>query len=138
MAVFFQWLHAALTDNALLMVFLIAVLGYLIGSIKICGLDLGTAGILLVALIFGHFGLSVPGLVRDMGLVCFVTAVGFIAGPKFFRNFLKNAKSYILLGVVIIASGVAVCVGTVKLFGVPTVRRGWRQPSRQPARMRQR
>ncbi len=120
MAVFFQWLHAALTDNALLMVFLIAVLGYLIGSIKICGLDLGTAGILLVALIFGHFGLSVPGLVRDMGLVCFVTAVGFIAGPKFFRNFLKNAKSYILLGVVIIASGVAVCVGTVKLFGVPT------------------
>ena len=41
MAVFFQWLHAALTDNALLMVFLIAVLGYLIGSIKICGLDLG-------------------------------------------------------------------------------------------------
>ena len=108
MAVFFQWLHAALTDNALLMVFLIAVLGYLIGSIKICGLDLGTAGILLVALIFGHFGLSVPGLVRDMGLVCFVTAVGFIAGPKFFRNFLKNAKSYILLGVVIIASGVAV------------------------------
>ena len=27
MAVFFQWLHAALTDNALLMVFLIAVLG---------------------------------------------------------------------------------------------------------------
>ena len=113
------WIQTNLLDSTLLMVFLIAVLGYLVGSIKICGLDLGTAGILLVALVFGHLGVSVPGLVRDMGLVCFVTAVGFIAGPKFFRNFKKNAKSYILLGVIIIAAGALSCVAIVKLIGVP-------------------
>ena len=113
------WIQTNLLDSTLLMVFLIAVLGYLVGSIKICGLDLGTAGILLVALVFGHLGVSVPGLVRDLGLVCFVTAVGFIAGPKFFRNFKKNAKSYILLGVIIIAAGALSCVAIVKLIGVP-------------------
>lgn len=58
------WIQANLLDSTLLMVFLIAVLGYLVGSIKVCGLDLGTAGILLVALVFGHLGVSVPGLVR--------------------------------------------------------------------------
>ena len=47
------WIQTNLLDSTLLMVFLIAVLGYLVGSIKICGLDLGTAGILLVALVFG-------------------------------------------------------------------------------------
>ena len=57
------WIQTNLLDSTLLMVFLIAVLGYLVGSIKICGLDLGTAGILLVALVFGHLGVSVPGLV---------------------------------------------------------------------------
>ena len=72
-----------------------------------------------MALVFGHLGVSVPGLVRDMGLVCFVTAVGFIAGPKFFRNFKKNAKSYILLGVIIIGAGALSCVAIVKLIGVP-------------------
>ena len=82
--------------SELLAVFVIATLGYLIGRITICGIDLGTAAVLLVALVFGHFGITTPPLVRDIGLVCFVTAVGFIAGPKFFRNFKQNAKSYVL------------------------------------------
>jgi Na+-driven multidrug efflux pump len=43
-------------------------------------------------LIFGHFGVTVPDIVGDIGLVLFVTAVGLIAGPKFFRNFKLNAK----------------------------------------------
>ena len=40
--------------NPLLALFLIAALGYLIGAIKIKGIELGTAGVLLVALVFGH------------------------------------------------------------------------------------
>ncbi|MBQ8184183.1 MAG: permease [Lachnospiraceae bacterium] len=104
----------------MMIVFLIAVIGYLVGRIRICGLDLGTAGILLVALVFGHFGVEVPSIVREMGLICFVTAVGFIAGPKFFRNFKLNAKSYVLLGLIVIAAGALTCVATILIFGVPT------------------
>ena len=68
--------------NTLMIVFLVAVIGYLVGSIKIRGVELGTAGVLLVALVFGHFGFEVPDLVRELGLICFVTSVGFIAGPQ--------------------------------------------------------
>ncbi|MCD7736630.1 MAG: permease [Lachnospiraceae bacterium] len=115
-----QWFQESVLSSTVMMVFLIAVIGYLVGSIKICGLELGTAGILLVALVFGHFGVEIPSLVRELGLICFVTSVGFIAGPKFFRNFKRNAKSYILLGVIIIAAGALVCVAVIRVFGVPT------------------
>ncbi|MGN0372951.1 MAG: permease [Enterocloster sp.] len=115
----FQAIYELLSGSSLLVIFLIAALGYAVGSIKVCGLDLGTAGILLVALVFGHFGLEVSSVVQNLGLVCFVTSVGFIAGPKFFRNFKKNAKSYILLGFVIICSGALTCVAVVKIFGIP-------------------
>ena len=64
------WFQENIFSNTLMMVFLIAVIGYLVGSIKICGLELGTAG-----------GVEIPSLVRELGLFCFVTSVGFIAGP---------------------------------------------------------
>ena len=88
------WFQESVLGNTLMIVFLVAVIGYLVGSIKIRGVELGTAGVLLVALVFGHFGFEVPDLVRELGLICFVTSVGFIAGPKFFRNFLYPAGCY--------------------------------------------
>lgn len=115
-----SWFQDTILTNTMFMVFLIAVIGYLIGSIRICGLELGTAGILLVALVFGHFGAEIDPIVKDLGLICFVTSVGFIAGPKFFRNFKVNAKSYILLGFIVIIAGALTCVGVIRLFGVPT------------------
>lgn len=114
------WFQNEVWANTLMVVFTITVLGYLIGRIRICGLDLGTAGVLLVALVFGHFGIEVPKVVQDLGLICFVTSVGFIAGPKFFRNFKVNAKSYILLGFIIIISGALTCGAIIKLFDIPT------------------
>ena len=104
-----NWFQESVMGETLMVLFLVAFIGYLVGSITIKGVELGTAGVLLVALVFGHFlghdeslveGL---GMFQDLGLICFVTSVGFIAGPKFFRNFKINAKSYILLGFIIIA-----------------------------------
>ena len=106
-------------------VFLIAGLGYLLGRITIKGVSLGTAGVFIVALLFGAFfygidkeGNIVGGLakqlvvgnksyvsnalkiVENLGLILFVTSVGFIAGPSFFGDLKKNFKSYILLGLI--------------------------------------
>lgn len=111
---------AKIFSSDLMIIFAIAVLGYLLGSITIKGLSLGTSGILLVALVFGHFELTVPKVVQDIGLVSFVTAVGFIAGPGFFRNFKKKALSYVLLGIAIILAGGITCVAVIKLANIPT------------------
>ena len=104
--------------SSFLAIFVIAAIGYLIGGIKIRGVELGTAGVLLAALVFGHFGVEIPSVVRNFGLATFVASVGFIAGPKFFRDFRKNAKNYILLGFLIILSGALCCVLTVKIGGI--------------------
>ena len=104
-----DWLKTIFT-SPIVIVFTIAALGYLVGSVQIKGLSLGTSGILLVALVFGHFNLMAPDVLKNMGLICFVTAVGFIAGPTFFRNFKKSAIFYVILGIVIILSGALTCI----------------------------
>ena len=104
--------------TSLMYIFLILALGYAVGSIHIKGISLGSAGVLLVALVFGHFGVSIDGVVRNLGLVLFVTSVGFIAGPKFFRNFKENAKNYVLLGFIIILAGGLSAVAIIKLAGL--------------------
>lgn len=149
-------------------ILLIAGIGYLLGRITIKGVNLGTAGVFLVALLFGCLFFNPIGetldlfrdtalgewwlgiyakfpewavnavnavmdwwpnlstelsgytnnalkIVENIGLILFVTSVGFIAGPKFFGNLKKNFTTYILLGLVIIVSGALVCAGCILL-----------------------
>jgi len=60
-------------------------------------------------------------IVENLGLILFVTSVGFIAGPSFFGDLKKNFKSYILLGFLIIVIGGLSCAGCIvfdnKVFG---------------------
>ena len=115
------------TGVTFLMFSLIAILavGYALGRITIKGVSLGSAGVFLVALLYGclfyknldsqlsGFTGNALKIVENLGLVLFVTSVGFIAGPKFFSNMKKNFTSYVLLGLVIIISGALVAVGCV-------------------------
>ncbi len=115
------------------LLFVIMALGYLLGGIEVKGVSLGTAGVFLVAILFGwlctlDFG-DVPllgafhvngvgdavvknlkGPIQNIGLILFVGAVGFIAGPSFFKNLAKNFKTYIVIGVIVILAGTAVAV----------------------------
>ncbi|NLK65167.1 MAG: permease [Tissierellia bacterium] len=104
--------------SIILSIFLIGFLGYMIGGIKVHSMELGTAGVLLAALVFGHYGIVVPDIVREMGLVFFVTSIGFVAGPNFFRNFKQNAGSYMLIGVFMIISSALTCSLIIKLSGI--------------------
>ncbi|MBR6557447.1 MAG: permease [Clostridia bacterium] len=113
-------------STVLMVVFAVLLFGYLLGRIKIKGISLGDAGVFIIALVVGAilfkvtpesgeliFSLSnkpydfgdALSLVESLGLILFVTSVGFIAGPKFFGNFKRNFKSYVLLGIVIILAG---------------------------------
>lgn len=109
----------------MLCVLAIAAVGYALGRITINGINLGTAGVFIVALLFGCFfypqieaqtaGYTGNALkiIENFGLILFVTAVGFIAGPKFFGNLKKNFKSYVLIGLVIILAGGLAAVGCI-------------------------
>ena len=124
----------------LFVVFSVLLLGYALGRITIKGVSLGDAGVFIIALLFGalFFSVNADGdllfaasskpydfsagltIVESLGLILFVTSVGYIAGPKFFGNFKKNFKSYVLLGLVIILAGglsAVACVYAGELFG---------------------
>lgn len=49
------------TPTVLCGAFIICLLGYAIGSIKVKGVELGTAGVFLMALLFGYL-FTLPGL----------------------------------------------------------------------------
>jgi AspT/YidE/YbjL antiporter-like protein len=61
--------------------------------------------VLVAALVFGHFRLSVPREVMDFGLILFVYAVGLTAGPSFFRTFRRGGMRFVVLALVIVGSG---------------------------------
>ena len=108
MTYFYSVLNSLLVP--LFVAFAVVVLGLLIGRISIKGISLGDAGVFIIALVVGalFFGVNEGGellfdfsskpydfnsglsLVESLGLVLFVTSVGFIAGPKFFGNFKRN------------------------------------------------
>ena len=127
-------------STLLFVVFAVLLGGYLLGRITVKGISLGDAGVFIIALVVGALFFSVNeggellfdfsskpydfntgiSLVESLGLVLFVTSVGFIAGPKFFGNFKRNFKSYVLLGLVIIISGglaAAGCIGLGEVIG---------------------
>lgn len=115
---------------------IITFLGYALGRISVKGVNLGTAGVFIVALLFGCFfyeplsaQLTVKAadgsainyaenalkIIENLGLILFVTSVGFIAGPKFFGNMKKNFKSYVALGLVVIIGGGLSAIGCIFL-----------------------
>ncbi len=112
--------------------FAITIIGYALGRISFKGVSLGTAGVFIVALLFGcvfyddlskqlpEYTSNALKVVENIGLILFVSSVGFIAGPKFFGNIKKNFTSYVLLGFIIIVAGgicAVLCVYAGKLMG---------------------
>lgn len=126
----------------MMIVFLVAGLGYLLGRVTIKGVSLGTAGVFIVALLVGAFLFknnaetgeiftqiagttsSFPKnylkIIENLGLIMFVTSVGFIAGPNFFTSLKKNFKSYALLSLIIILLGGLTTIACIKIFGCGT------------------
>ncbi len=128
----------------LFIAFVVAALGYALGRITVKGISLGTAGVFIVALLIGALffandaatnAIYLKGtdiavssisknylkIVENIGLILFVTSVGFIAGPNFFSSLKKNFTSYALLSLIIILLGGATTVFCIAVLGCDSV-----------------
>ena len=105
-------------------------IGLALGRITIKGVSLGSAGVFIIALIYGalfadHISSTVSQkvdgktvdissnalkIVENLGLIFFIGSVGFISGPTFFSNLKKNFKSYIISGLFTILVSTLTCV----------------------------
>jgi putative transport protein len=109
----------SLLSDQMFVLFIILAVGALLGNLSWRGISLGTAGVLFVALVFGHFGFSVPKAIMDLGLLLFVYAVGLQAGPRFFRMFRRQGLRYVAIGIAVALTGALVTLGLAYLMKLP-------------------
>ncbi len=111
-------LQSILSTNPILLLFSIMGFGYILGKIKLAGIELGsTSGILITGLLFGHLGFvaNTPHA-ATFGFTIFIFTVGMQAGPSFFSAFLADGRRYILLALVVSLTAVSLVFLFTKLI----------------------
>ena len=108
-----------LRENPLLLLFLVAAIGYPIGRVRLGGASLGVAAVLFVGLAFGALDpeLKLPEVVYQLGLVLFVYTIGLASGSIFFASMGKKGLRYngLVAGGLVFAALLA--AGIYYLFG---------------------
>ncbi len=100
------------------LLFLLISLGILLGKIKVKGISLDVSAIFFVALIFGHFGLQIPEIIQQIGLIFFMYSIGIQAGPGFLESFKKQGKRLLLISLVLCISGGFITILFSKIFDI--------------------
>src|ERR1043166_5814610 len=87
----------------------VCVLGMALGSLKVRGIGLGTAGVLFAGIIVGHFGNPVDhqtlDFVKELGLILCVFSIGLQLGPGFFAALRQQGVKLNLLAAAIVILG---------------------------------
>ena len=93
--------------------------GLLLGKLKVKGITLGITWVLFVGIALSACGVSLNHdmlhVVKEFGLILFVTAVGLQVGPGFFRSFKKGGLALNLAATVNVFLGVGITVLIAKL-----------------------
>ena len=111
-----------LLQNSLLLLFVVAALGYVIGRIKIRGFSLGVSAVLFVGLFFGalHPDLKLPEILYLLGLVLFVYTIGLSSARGFFAAFKRKGlrDNALVLSMLIFAAVLSAVAHLVLLLSV--------------------
>jgi putative transport protein len=109
-----------LVDNPLLLLVIVAAIGYAVGQIKIAGTSLGIAAVLFVGLFFGALDprLKLPDPFYLLGLVIFVYTIGLSSGPTFFQSLRRQGLRDNLLCIGMLVLGAGVLVVEQRLLGL--------------------
>jgi len=108
-----------LLSQEMLVLFAILAIGTAVGQIAYRGISIGPAGVLFVALLLGHFGLRIPSVVTELGLLLFVYAVGLEAAPGFFRTFKKHGIQYLTIALMTIVGSAIATILVAIIFSLP-------------------
>ena len=94
-------------------------LGLLLGKIKIAKISLGITWVLFVGIALSACGITLNPemlhVIKELGLILFVVAVGLQVGPGFFRSFKKGGLAMNLMALVNVGLGVLITVIIAKV-----------------------
>ncbi len=104
--------------NPILLLFVVAALGYWLGNIRFKGGGLGVAAVLFVGLAFGALdpGLQIPETIIFLGLSIFVYTIGLQSGPGFVRNIRQHGLRDVLFVILMLILSAGITVGLHYLF----------------------
>lgn len=107
-----------LSQQPLILLFLVAAIGYLIGNIKIRGSSLGIAAVLFVGLAFGAMNenFKLPEILYQGGLIIFVYCIGLSSGRAFFQALRSDGIQANILVVVMLTVGAGLAIVVHWLF----------------------
>lgn len=95
--------------------------GLLLGKIKVKGITLGITWVLFVGIAVSALGVTLNHdmlhIVKEFGLILFVTAVGLQVGPGFFKSFKSGGLAMNLMALTGVALGVVITIIIAKLSG---------------------
>jgi len=113
-------MNISFADNPLLLLFVVAAIGYFIGKIKFKGISLGVSAVLFVGLAFGAINseFNVPNIIFELGLVFFVYSIGLSSGPAFFQSFKQNGLRDISFVMIMLMMSALVAVGLFYALGL--------------------
>ena len=98
--------------------FLIICIGFIIGNIKFKGISLDISAIIFVALVFGHWGVTLPDILGKIGLVLFIYTIGIQAGPGFFDSFKEQGRNLVILAVIVVVSAALITLISILVFDI--------------------
>ncbi|ABC82088.1 aspartate:alanine exchanger family transporter [Anaeromyxobacter dehalogenans] len=109
-----------LAQNPLLLLFLVAALGYPLGQIQVRGSRLGVASVLFVGLAAGALdpSLALPEIVYMLGLAIFVYAIGLSSGRAFVASLRRDGIRNTGLAVFAVGLAVALSYLARRLLGL--------------------
>ena len=108
-------------SNPAFVLFCILFSGLALGNISIKGISFGSAGVLFVAMVAGHYKLTIPAGVSELGTALFVYCVGLGVGNRFFSSLKSQGKNLLILAGVIVFAGWLTTWGMCRLMGIDLV-----------------
>ncbi|MGE3840329.1 MAG: aspartate:alanine exchanger family transporter [Vicinamibacterales bacterium] len=102
---------SVLADNPLLLLFVVAAIGYFVGRIRVAGVGLDVGAVLFAGLAIGAIdpALRLPEVVHLLGLVLFVYTVGLANGPGFVATLVRGRGLRLnaaVLGILTVCAGI--------------------------------
>jgi putative transport protein len=100
----------------------VCLAGMALGSVKVRGIGLGTAGVLFAGILVGHFGKPVNhatlDFVKEFGLILFVFTIGLQLGPGFFAALRQEGLRLNVMAASVVLGGAALAVTLGWLFKI--------------------
>lgn len=112
------WFVHALQSHPELALFLTLAIGYAVGKIQIGSFKVGSVtGVLITGVIIGQLNITIDDTVKSVFFLLFLFALGYNAGPQFFKGLKKEGIPQVIFSVIVCVIGLISTIIVGKILG---------------------